>query len=300
MSDLEGRVVAITGAARGMGRAHVRGFLADGAKVVAMDRSWEPTGFSGDEDDSWRRELEARDDVIVATVDISNEQHIKAAYEATIAKFGTVDVLLNNAGMRQRDLFPPAGRITTLETQRSDWQRMFDVTVFGTLVITQQFIQPMLEKQRGSIMAVISSGALHHSRGGAYMALRPNSHEMPYQSAKAALMTMMFYLGDEVRDSNIAVNILIPGHARTTGFDEQNAARRSSGQDTTRRGGPTALRPDHIVPLAKFLATQDANSGVTGRCFDTMTWNIEHGLGGTDAWADLEAEAGVEAVLARG
>ena len=51
------------------------------------------------------------------------------------------------------------------------------------------------------------------------------------------------------------------------------------------------------MPLAMFLAAQDANSGVTGKCFDTMTWNIEHGLGGADAWADDEAEAGVQAAL---
>ena len=59
MSELEGRVVAITGAARGMGRAYARGFLTEGAKVVAMDQSWEPTGFSGDNDDSFLKELEA-------------------------------------------------------------------------------------------------------------------------------------------------------------------------------------------------------------------------------------------------
>ncbi len=297
MTDLEGRVVAISGAARGMGKAHVQGFLGAGAKVVAMDQSWEPTGFSGDTDDSWRRELEARpDDAVVATVDIANEEQVKAAYDAAMDRFGTVDALLNNAGMRQRDLFPPDGRVTTLETKNSDWEKMFAVTVFGTLTVVRYFIQPMLAKQRGSVMSVISSGALHSSSGGAYMGLRPNSREMPYQSAKAALLTMMFYLGDEVRDQNIAVNVLIPGHARTTGFDEQNAARRLRGTGEARRG-PTALKASHIVPLAMFLAAQDANSGVTGKCFDTMTWNIEHGLGGADAWADDEAEAGVQAAL---
>ena len=297
MSDLEGKVVAITGAARGMGRAHVRGFLAEGAKVVALDQSWEPSGFSGDADDSYLKELQSRsDDVLVATVDISNEDHVRDAYAATIDKFGTVDALLNNAGTRQRDLFPPDGRITTLETGHADWEKMFGVTVFGTLRMTRYFIQPMLEKRSGSIMSVISSGALNHSHGGAYMALRPNSKEMPYQSAKAALLTMMFYLADEVKDRNVAVNILIPGHTRTTGFDEQNAARRARGTGEPGRA-PAALRADHINPLAKFLAAHDASSGLTGRCFDTVTWNIEHGLGGSDAWVDEEAEAGIEAAM---
>jgi NAD(P)-dependent dehydrogenase (short-subunit alcohol dehydrogenase family) len=299
MSDLEGKVVAITGAARGMGRAHVRGFLAEGAKVVAMDQSWDPTGFSGDDDTSFLKELQARsDDVVIATVDISVEDQVRTAYAQAMDQFGTVDVLLNNAGMRQRDLFPPDGRTTTLQTGNADWHRMFDVTVFGTLTMTRYFIQPMLEKKRGSIMSVISSGATHHSTGGAYMALRPNSREMPYQSAKAALLTMMFYLADEVKDDNVAVNILIPGHTRTTGFDEQNAARLQKGSGEPRRA-PAALRADHINPLAKFLAAHDASSGLTGKCFDTIIWNIEHGLGTAADWVDTEAEAGIQAALAK-
>ena len=55
--------------------------------------------------------------------------------------------------------------------------------------------------------------------------------------------------------------------------------------------------PEHIVPLVEFLAKQEASGGVTGRCFDTMTWNLEHGLGGAGEWADLQAEAGIEAAV---
>ena len=165
-----------------------------------MDQSWEPTGCSGDNDDAFLKELEAAsDDVLVATVDISNQQQIRDAYQATLDKFGTVDVLINNASLRQRNLFPPSGRITTLETNDSDWEKMFGVSVFGTLKGTRYFIQPMLEKQRGSVMSVVSSGAIHHSHGSAYMALRPESKEMPYQSAKAAVMCLMFYLADEIK-----------------------------------------------------------------------------------------------------
>ena len=130
--NLNGKVVAVTGAARGMGRAMVRGFLAEGAKVVAMDLSWDPTGFSGDNDDAFLRELQDRqDDVLVATADISDTQQVESAYLGTMEKFGTVDVLVNNAGLRQRNLFPPTGKVTTLETQDSDWEKMFGVGVLG-------------------------------------------------------------------------------------------------------------------------------------------------------------------------
>src|ERR1051325_11697040 len=84
------KVVAITGAARGMGRAYVQGFLAEGAKVVAMDRSWDPTGFSGDEDDAFRKDMEKRDDVVLATADITDAEQVEEAYKQAMAKFGTI------------------------------------------------------------------------------------------------------------------------------------------------------------------------------------------------------------------
>ena len=100
---------------------------------------------------------------------------------------------------------------------------------------------------------------------------------------------MMFYLADEVKDQNVAVNILIPGHTRTTGFDEQNKARREMGLSAG--STQTALRPDHIVPLALFLARGDVRTGLTGRCFDTVTWNREHGLGTVEDWEDAAVSA---------
>jgi NAD(P)-dependent dehydrogenase (short-subunit alcohol dehydrogenase family) len=287
MSKLEGKVVAITGAARGMGRAFTQAFLAQGAKVAAMDLSWEPSGFSSDRDDAFLKELRSRpDDVLVLDADVTNDAQLDAAYEATIAKWGTCDVLMNDAAMRQRILFPPTGRITTLETSDEDWRRSFEVNVFGALKVTRRFIKPMLAQKKGSVMSIISSGALHHSMGGAYMGLRPNSREMPYQSTKAALLTLMFYLADEIANENVAVNVLVPAHTRTTGFDEQNIARREMG--LANRNAPPPLRPEHIVPLALFLAEQDVSTGVTGKCFDTVTWNIEHGLGKPEAWYDMD------------
>ena len=243
--------------------------------MVAADKSWAGT-------DDFKEELKGHEtNVLIAEMDVTNDGQIDKAYQATLEKFGTVDVLINNAAMRQRDLFPPAGRVTTLETKDSDWERLFGVNVFGVLKVIRRFIQPMIEKQRGSIVSIVSSGILHHSHGGGYVALRPNSREMPYMSSKAALATLSFYLADEVKDKNVAVNIVIPGHTRTTGFDEQNRARMTQGA----KAGRQPVVPEHMVPLVSYLASQDA-SGVTGKMFDTMLWNIEHGLGGEEQWLD--------------
>jgi NAD(P)-dependent dehydrogenase (short-subunit alcohol dehydrogenase family) len=288
--DLTDRVVVITGGARGIGRAYTLGFLAAGAKVVSTDRSWDGTepldpALTGN-----------GAKLLTADMDVTSDAAIDSVYAKTIERFGTVDVLINNAALRQRELFPPSGRITTLETTDADWQKSFGVNIFGALKVTRRFIRPMIEQRRGSIINTVSSGILNFSQGGGYTALRPNSQEMPYQSSKAALATLSFYLADEVRTHNVAVNVLIPGHTRTTGFDEQNIARFAAGG---KHVGPQPLLPDHMVPLALHLAAQDAGS-ITGKMFDVVTWNQEHGLGGTERWEDrtftydeLRARAGV-------
>jgi 1,1a-dihydroxy-1-hydro-9-fluorenone dehydrogenase len=255
-----------------MGRAYVEGFLARGAKVVATDKSWEGVAAF---------DKSQAQNILILDMDVTDDAQIDAAFGAALDRFGTVDVLVNNAAMRQRDLFPPTGRVTTLQTKDSDWQKSFGVNLFGALKVIRRFILPMIDKRRGSVINAVSSGILHHSQGGGYAALRPNSREMPYMSSKAALATLSFYLADDMLEHNVAVNIVIPGHTRTTGFDEQNRARLSLGA----RRGPIPVVPEHIVPLVLFLATQDA-SGVTGRMFDAMKWNMEHGLGGHETWVD--------------
>jgi NAD(P)-dependent dehydrogenase (short-subunit alcohol dehydrogenase family) len=100
---------------------------------------------------------------------------------------------------------------------------------------------------------------------------------------------MSHYLAHELKPYNIAVNVLLPGFTRTTGSDEQSAARAAAS------GGQAAplrrLRADSGVPLALFLAEQDG-SGTTGGTFNVSRWNEENGLGGFERWGygpDVEA-----------
>lgn len=272
---LAGRVVAITGGARGMGRSYTLAFLAAGAKVVSTDRSW--TGAEPLDDAL----TGGGKNVLIADMDVTSDADIDRVYAATLERFGTVDVLINNAALRQRDLFPPHGRVTTLETKDSDWEKSFAVNVFGALKVTRRFIRPMIEARRGSILNTVSRGILNHAQGGAYMANKPDSQEMPYMSSKAALASLSFYLADDVKEHNVAVNVLIPGHTRTTGFDEQNLARFAQGG---KHVGPHPLVPEHIVPIALHLAAQE--SFITGKLFHVMQWNVEHGLGGSERWRD--------------
>jgi NAD(P)-dependent dehydrogenase (short-subunit alcohol dehydrogenase family) len=266
-----------------MGREHVRGFLQVGAKVVAADLAWAPSGVSSDDSD-FRAEIEDNPNVLVQTMDLSLDSHVTAAYNAAIERFGTIDVILNNAGLRQRNLYPPSGASWTWETDVSEWQRMYDTHVFGGLRVIKAFIRPMLEKRKGSIISIGSGG---------WDGSNPSTREQPYKSAKAAVANMTFYLADELRQHNIAANLLVPGHTRSTGSDEQEAGRAEIYQREHPGEGflRVRLRPDHVVPAAIFLAGQDA-TGVTGQQIVALEWNQENGLGGREAWSyepDLEA-----------
>src|ERR1700730_11754525 len=130
--ELKDRVVVITGAARGMGRAYVDAFLERGARVVGLDRSFDV----GD--------LQLPAEALMLTCDVTSGADVEAAYARTIEHFGTVDVLINIAAMRQRDLFPPHGAAAVLETLDEHWPRMFEINVFGVLKMIRQFVQPML------------------------------------------------------------------------------------------------------------------------------------------------------------
>jgi NAD(P)-dependent dehydrogenase (short-subunit alcohol dehydrogenase family) len=284
---VEGKVVLVTGAARGMGREYVRGLLKEGARVIATDVYWPPTGVSSDDID-FREELRDNPNVLTEVMDITIDSHVKRVYQVAMDRFGTVDVMINNAGMRQRDLYPPHGSVTILETEVGDWQRMFDTHVFGTLRVIKSFVQPMLEQRRGSIINVCS-GQIANQTGV--------SREGAYQPAKAALATMTIYLAHELKPYNIAANVILPGHTRSTGSDEQEAARaeiRARLGDPRAGTPPRRVRPDNVVPLALFFAEQDA-SGTTGQMISALQWNQEHELGGYEVWGyepDLAAATG--------
>lgn len=271
-----------------MGRAYVQAFLEKGARVAGLDLSWRPTGLSNDRDDVFYRELAARDDALMLICDITDNEQIQEAYDATIKKFGTVDVLINNACVLPRLQFPPTGDMRILDTTDTDWENHFEVSVFGTLKVARAFIRPMLAQERGSVIAVSSGGGntVPYGDGVSWVARRPFSREMPYQSAKAAVTALFCYLADEVRANNIAVNVINPTGARTTGFDERTAARALMGPAEAEQVGPgfRGAQPEHVVPLALYLAEQEGRTGVTGRAFDAIEWNIANGFGGPEVW----------------
>lgn len=289
------KVVLITGGARGMGREMVRGFLREGAKVIATDLSWTPTRVSND-DFEFLAEIKGHPNALAGVMDITLQSHVDAIYNKAIEKFGTIDVIINNGGTRQRDLYlDTQGSVTILETDVSEWEKMFGTHVFGNLRVIKKFVQPMLQNRRGSIINSSSSqilnahGAAHGEPTGFGL-----SREGAYQPAKIAMGAMTIYLAQELKQHNIAANVMLPGHTATTGSDEQERVRNEI-RERVAPGSPNRtprrVRADNVVPLALFLAEQDGN-GTTGQWLSCMEWNETHGLGGFEAWGygpDLDA-----------
>lgn len=299
--SIEGKVVLITGGARGMGREMVRAFIKEGAKVVATDLSWIPTGVSNDDYD-FRAEIDGDPNALTGVMDVTIQSHVNEVYDRAMERFGTIDVVINNGGTRQRDLYLGThGTISILDTDISEWHKMFETHVYGTLRVIKKFVQPMLEKQRGSIINTSSSLlAYAHAAGQGEANIYGLSREGAYQPAKAALGSMTIFLAKELAEKNIAVNLMLPGHTATTGSDEQEEVRaeirRNLGLADPLTGKvasvpPRRVRADNIVPLALHLAEQDA-SGITGQWISCMGFNESTGLGGFETWGvaeDVEA-----------
>ena len=258
---LADRVVVVTGGARGIGRALVEGFLRERSKVVAMDLSW-------DGEEEFKSEVEGKHGGLTLSADVRDEASIERAFAATMKKFGTVDVLVNNAGLRQRDMVPWM-YVKTLDLDIAKWQLMIDVNVLGPLRVTKQFVTPMIENRSGSIINV---GSITGDFGFPGM--------QPYSMSKAALKNWTLSLAQELKEFNIAVNVFSPGMSWTTGSGEaQDEARQVLG----RTEFPPVYRPESAVPLVLMLAQADAR--LTGQWIpDAIEWNLLHGLGGHDVW----------------
>ncbi|MFC0401047.1 SDR family NAD(P)-dependent oxidoreductase [Paraburkholderia rhizosphaerae] len=192
--DLEGRVVVITGGARGIGYAVAQRALRSGAQVALWDIDTERLERS-------KKELSALGSVSAATVELTDEASIDKAVAATVGAHRAIHVLINCAGIT-------GGNGTTWELPTEVWRRVIDVNLIGPYLTCRAIVPLMIKQNYGRIVNIASVAGKEGN---------PNASH--YSASKAALIGLTKSLGKELATKNILVNAVTPAAAKTEIFD---------------------------------------------------------------------------------
>ncbi len=244
--DLNGKVVWITGASSGLGKALAQECALQGAQVVLTARRFE-------ELENVRVTLLHPDQHISVTADITDENQVRHAYEQVLAHKGSIDWLINNAGLSQRALIAD----TTMQTERA----IMEVDYFSQVFLTKTVLPTFLAQKSGRI-AFVSSVA----------GLLGTQYRATYSAAKAAIHMWANSLRAEVADQGIDVSVIFPGFVKTNvSFNALNGAGKAQGhQDEAIENG---LEADEFAKIAvKALLKGDEYIVVGGSKEVLGTW----------------------------
>ena len=231
---LNQKVALVTGAGQGMGRAIAQRFAAEGAIVVALDinlAAAEET-LKNQAGQSIARSLNVADSAAVATL-----------VDEVVAKWGRVDVLVNNAGSGSVDAFA--------DIPDETWARVLNVNLNGAFYCARQVVRAMQKAgTRGTIINVASTAAVSGD-GPAH-----------YCASKAALMGLTRSMAKELASQGIRINTLVPGPTNTPMMQSIP----QEWTDAIIKGVPMGrmAEPEDIASVALFLASDDSGF-VTGQ-----------------------------------
>ena len=238
--DLNNRAVVITGGARGLGYAVAQRALRSGASVALWDIDAERLERS-------RGELSALGKVSTAIVELTREDSVEAATKSTIEEHGSVDVLINSAGIT-------GGNGTTWELAPEVWRRVIDVNLIGPYLTCRAIVPQMLKQGYGRIVNISSVAGKEGN---------PNASH--YSASKAGMIGLTKSLGKELATKNILVNAVTPAAART----EILASMTQEHIDYMLSKIPMnrLLEPDEAASLILWLSSEDCAFS-TGAVFD--------------------------------
>jgi 3-oxoacyl-[acyl-carrier protein] reductase len=233
VGKLDGRIAVVTGAASGIGKGIATAFAREGADVVVADLVAEDA--AGEVLDAVRA---AGREVLFVRTDVSDEASVRAMADAALARFGRVDVLVNNAGIFTESLLA--------EMPVADWDRVVNTNLRGTFLCTRFLIGQMLEREDGVIINIASQlGQI----GGASVA--------HYSASKAGVIGLTKALAREVSTRGVRVNAIAPGPILTPLMDAETEEWRSAklAELPIGRFGEVS----EVTPTAVLLASADGS-----------------------------------------
>ena len=190
MKTLEGRTAFVTGASQGIGRACAIALAQAGAKIALAARNQARL-------DEVAAEITAAGGIAQTfLLDVASEDSIKAAAKVAVAHFGTVEILVNNAGITRDTLL--------LRMKRADWDDVLTTNLTGAFLVSQALLSPMLKARWGRIIN-ISSVVGETGQAG----------QTNYAASKAGLIGFTKAMAREVASRGITVNAVAPGFIET-------------------------------------------------------------------------------------
>ena len=253
MKRLDGKSALITGAARGIGLAFAKAYVAEGARVAIADISFERARGAA---------AEIGDAAFAIEMDVTRQGSIDAAVTQTVEKLGQIDILVNNAAV-----FTAA---PIVDITHQDYARAFDVNVAGTLFTLQAVARHMIK--HGIKGKVINMASQAGRRGEPLVAV--------YCATKASVISLTQSAGLDLIKHGINVNAIAPGVVDGEHWDGVDAffakyEGKPPGQKKKEVGRAVPIgrmaQPDDLTGMAVFLASKDADYIVA------QTYNVDGG-----------------------
>ena len=237
LNSLENKVVWITGASSGLGKALARECALQGAQVILTARRY-------DELEAVRVGLFKPEQHLCVAADITDESQVRHAYAEVLAQKGRIDWLINNAGLSQRALIQD----TTMQTERA----IMEIDYFSQVFLTKTVLPTFLQQKSGRI-AYVSSVA----------GLLGTQYRASYSAAKAAIHMWANSLRAEVAEQGVGVSVIFPGFVKTNvSLNALNGEGKPQGhQDEAIENG---LEPDVFAQIVVRALINDEEYIVVG------------------------------------
>lgn len=237
---LKGKVIVVTGAGKGIGRACVEFFVSQGANVVGLSRSQ-------DDIRNLEKEFMLKSCAFISG-NVTSRADLESAAKRALSNFGRIDGVVNNAGMRQRKDF--------LEIEQADWEDVIQNNLTSCYLSMQTFLPYMVNQRSGSIVNVAS---VVGERGLPQLA--------GYAASKAGMIGLTKAVATEFAANNIRVNAVCPGFAETSYAESFKASRPELYQFTIERTPMRRWGTSEEVAHAIAYLLSDLSTYVTGSVF---------------------------------